>query len=407
MSLPTNSAQILSVDRAAVARSASAKLRALAPQFERTPALIGFDGFIDSIIRPVATRHDMSPHGFTRQATIPEFAARCGAAAGKSTNIELVVEEQRFGGNGPLMASAVGRVGLPVTYVGAVGSPGNASQLHPIFRPFADRCREVVPVAAPGLTDALEFDDGKIMLGKPASLQEVSWTGLQHVLGRERLIAMFDRARLIGIVNWVMMGAVGSIWEGLTREVFPALSKADRRVFIDLCDPAKRTSTDIAHAMEQIRALDRVVPVTLGLNLSEAEQIARVLGVDAFAGSANRSEGQAVRGAAIAIREKLGIACVVVHPREGAGAAQRVGGVGNGVEAAWIDGPFISHPKLSTGAGDHFNGGFALAQSLGLSLPECLATGVAVSGSYVRDAGSPTLERLTEFLGDLPSPERD
>jgi hypothetical protein len=30
-----------------------------------------------------------------------------------------------------------------------------------------------------------------------------------------------------------------------------------------------------------------------------------------------------------------------------------------------------------------------------------------VSGSYVRDAGSPTIERLTEFLGDLPSPERD
>jgi sugar/nucleoside kinase (ribokinase family) len=109
--------------------------------------------------------------------------------------------------------------------------------------------------------------------------------------------------------------------------------------------------------------------------------------------------GQRVSQAAAAIRELLGLDCVVIHPREGAGAADASGASG------WFDGPFTAHPKLSTGAGDHFNGGFAFAQVHGLSLEECLATGCAVSGAYVRDASSPTRERLTAFLGDLPGPE--
>ena len=106
-----------------------------------------------------------------------------------------------------------------------------------------------------------------------------------------------------------------------------------------------------------------------------------------------------VRHAAETIREKLSLDTIVIHPREGAGAANAAG------HSAWFEGPFTAHPKLSTGAGDHFNGGFAFAQVNGLTLEESLATGCAVSGAYVRDAQSPTRERLVGFLSDLPGPE--
>jgi hypothetical protein len=36
---------------------------------------------------------------------------------------------------------------------------------------------------------------------------------------------------------------------------------------------------------------------------------------------------------------------------------------------------------------------------------QALALGCGVSGAYVRDAQSPTRERLIEFLRDLPAPE--
>jgi sugar/nucleoside kinase (ribokinase family) len=89
---------------------------------------------------------------------------------------------------------------------------------------------------------------------------------------------------------------------------------------------------------------------------------------------------------------------VQIHLRRGAAGATRT-------EAAWFDGPFTRTPRLSTGAGDHVNGGFSAGQVLGMPLAECLALGCAVSGAYVRDAASPGLERVAGFLRALPGPE--
>lgn len=380
-----------------IATSAATKIGALA---RTESALVGFDGFIDSIIHMVDVRHDMSPSGYVRLKTISAFAARCADASGKSTNIEQVLLEDRFGGNGPLMAGGLAQLGMKVDYVGAVGQ-GPSLALHPVFAPFAARCRRVVPVAEPSTTDCLEFDDGKLMFNNTANVQQVTWERLVERVGLDSLRAMVDEAALLGIVNWSLLGGVPGIWRGLVREVLPRASAKARRVFIDLSDPAKRTDGDIRGALEHLRELEAApgVAVTLGLNLSESQRIASVLGLGVYGEGSMATLGQRVSQAAAAIRERLGLDCVVIHPREGAGAADASGASG------WFDGPFTAHPKLSTGAGDHFNGGFAFAQVHGLALEECLATGCAVSGAYVRDAASPTRERLTAFLGDLPGPE--
>ncbi len=98
------------------------------------------------------------------------------------------------------------------------------------------------------------------------------------------------------------------------------------------------------------------------------------------------------------IREKLNLHCVVVHPRRGAAAA-------TAGEHGAFSGPFIKEPKISTGAGDHFNGGFCLGRLLGLNLEESLCVGTATSGYYVRTGVSPTATQLAEFIGELPAPE--
>ena len=369
-----------------------------AQRADACPALVGFDGFIDSIISVVHRRATLDMDDYEPVRTIPDFAARVGSAAGKSANIELVVREQRFGGNGPLMAGALGRLGLPTTYVGAVGSEEDHTALHPIFAPFAERCAEVLCVAPPALTDALEFDDGKLMLGKTANVQIPTWDHLKRSIGLGRLREIVAASSLLGIVNWVMMGGVEGIWRGLMDEVLPALGDdgRSRRVFIDLADPAKRTDEDIARALACIRELDAVVPVTLGLNLSESQRVARVCGAAPFDDVHNVGMARAVRETAVSIRGAIDIDCVVVHPRQGAAASNRAGAT------AWFEGPFTSSPRLSTGAGDHFNGGFSFAQVAGLPLDECLAVGCGVSGAYVRDAMSPNLARLVEFLRDMP-----
>ena len=65
---------------------------------------------------------------------------------------------------------------------------------------------------------------------------------------------------------------------------------------------------------------------------------------------------------------------------------------------AYAAGAFCERPKITTGAGDHFNSGFVTARLLGLAPVSALTVAVATSGFYVRTALSPTLKDLEEFI---------
>ncbi len=387
--------------RTALARRAADALGGIDAQAALSMrSLVGFDGFVDSIIRVVDQRHSMKPDDYKRIGTIPEFAARCGAAANRSANIELVVTDVRYGGNGPLLSSALGSLGSPVTYIGAVSLEDDWDTLDPIYQPFADKCERVIPLCPPGRTDALEFDDGKIMLGKPESVQRVTWDRIKEVVGLENLIGMIERVSLISVVNWTLVGGVEGIWDGLCTDIFPRLSgERAQRMFIDLSDPAKRTDEDIVRAVGKIGELQKYLPVTLGLNLAESGRVAQVIGLDTHDDEHNLPLSEVIPETAVRIREKLGLECVVIHQHTGAGAADSAGDWG------WFSGPYTRKPRISTGAGDHFGGGFSFAQMAGLGLGESLAAACGVAGAYVRDAVSPGRQRLVQFLRDLPVPE--
>lgn len=362
-------------------------------------AVVGFDGFIDVIIRVVDRRRTMAYEDFESIRTIEAFAERLARAAGRSANIEFVTSERRFGGNGPLLAGALGRLGLSTTYVGAVGREDDPTTLHPIFEALAERCREVIAIAPPSVTEACEFDDGKLMFGHAYNSTLVTWTRVLEVVGLERTRALVDAAALVGIVNWTMLGGVEGIWQGLINDVFPHIAPKRRRLFIDLSDPAKRTDTDLGRGLGLVSALNQHADVTLGLNLAESQRIARVVGVDVPRGAEGTGQHEDVCRAAASIRGALGIDTVVIHRRDGAAADSA------GEPAVWFDGPFTRNPQLSTGAGDHFNSGFAAAQVLGFGLAECLAVACATSGLYVREAFSPNATRVASFLEALPAPE--
>ena len=377
-------------DRPSIARSTADRLEAIARGGGMPRAIVGFDGFVDHIKHMVASRTSMAPREYHRIRTIGEFAARCAAAAGKSTNIEQVPLESRFGGNGPLMAGALASLGMATTFIGAIGD----GAVEPVFERFARRCEEVFPICASSHTDCLEFEDGKLMFNDTGAMQRVTWDLVTQRVGLARLREIFGRSALLGVGNWSLLGGVEAIWRGLARDVLPGLA-GGRRMFVDLSDPAKRTDADIGAMLELLGELERTLALTLGLNLAEAQRIARVVGLRPLGDS---PAGAEIAHAAGELRARLGLDCVVIHPRHGAAAGTASGG------GAWFDGPLATHPRLSTGAGDHFNAGFALAQVLGLGLGECLACAVATSGAYVRDAVSPSLPRLCEFLRDLPAP---
>jgi sugar/nucleoside kinase (ribokinase family) len=367
----------------------AAALRQNKPALGEITALVGFDGFVDEICQVVEQRGAAGEA--TVVSTIEHFAGKIARAAGQSSNYEILVREVRHGGNGPIMAHGLARLGLDVTYVGAVGHP----DIHPVFAELARRA-DVRGIAAPAHTDALEFNDGKLMLGKLEPLSQVSWENLTQRLGAETFEHLLARSRLIGLVNWTMIPQMSRIWAKLIKDFFPNLpdSRHGRRaVFIDLADPEKRTADDLDYALKLLSRMQPFADVTLGMNLKEAQQVCRIMNLSPPGGDL-----PAIRAAAAGLRRALGIDCCVIHPRNGAAAAGEAG------EAAF-DGPFVREPKISTGAGDHFNAGFMLGRLLGLPLDQCLCTGVATSGFFVRTAKAPTLEDLAEFIDDLPGPE--
>jgi hypothetical protein len=343
-------------------------------------ALVGLDGFVDRIIHAVAQRHGPGDQ-YVPFPSLAEFGERIVAAAGKSTNVELYVLREQFGGNGPLLASALLTAGLPTRYIGALGHPA----INPLFAPFAKRT-QAISLCNPGVTHALEFPDGKLMLGETTSVEEISYARILAAVGEGVFLDLLARSNLIALVNWTMIPNMTAIFEDLLTKALPNLDNRPRHFFFDLADPAKRPRAELLGALRTIARFQNFGQVTLGLNLSEAQQCAAVLNI-AFAASAPED----VQLAANRIRQSLDVGCVVIHPINGAACATRDGDW-------WVDGPHCEKPAITTGGGDHFNAGFMAAQLLGLPPPCGLTTAVAVSGYYVRNAQSPSLGEVAGFL---------
>lgn len=376
------------LSREQVCELTSRKLtQAAAGDLKAVKALIGLDGFVDEIISVVDKRHGAGDK-YEVVRMIADLGGKITEASGKSCNYELVVKQRKLGGNGPIMANALAAAGIDVTYVGNLGYPN----IDPVFEDLARRAH-VVSIGDPAHTDALEFEDGKLMLGKLSPLDDVSWDNLIARVGRDRLKSMMSDARLIGMVNWTMLPHMSRIWAKLLDEVIPNIERHQRKLFVDLADPEKRTHEDILDALKLLTRFQDQVDVILGLNLKESLEVADVLGLPGV----SDPEG-AIEENAAAIRKELRLSCVCIHPRRGAAAA--VDG-----HSATFAGPFVQQPKISTGAGDHFNAGFCLGRILGLSLEESLCTGVGTSGYYVRHAESPTAKQLAEFIAHLPAPQ--
>lgn len=358
------------------------ELRTAAHRRDGVLAVVGLDGFVDTIVTPVALRTGQGEQ-FEPIPTIEDFGRRILAAAGKSTNLEFYPRMDKLGGNGPIMASALLAQGFSLKYIGALGRHA----IHPVFQEMASR-GEVISLCDPASTIAVEFDDGKLMLGQMRSFDELTYERIVEKMGEPALARALGAADLVAMVNWTMIPGMTEIFRALLERICPLLPARDRVFFFDLADPEKRSREDLLSALDLVARFGAFGQVTLGLNLKEAQQVHHALG---FAGLPEDEAG--LRAIAADIRARLQLATVVVHPKESAACATAAG-------TWWIPGPYAAKPLITTGAGDHFNAGFTFGQILGLSPSSCLVAGVCTSGHYVRTAQSPSPTDLETFLAN-------
>jgi sugar/nucleoside kinase (ribokinase family) len=187
-----------------------------------------------------------------------------------------------------------------------------------------------------------------------------------------------------------MLTYMSDIWSSVLKEICPTMKGPRRKLFIDLADPEKRTSEDIRRALELIAEFQKYFDVILGLNEKESHEIGENLGLT----TGNSSPG-GLQKLCQEIYGRIRIDTLVVHPTAFAVASGPDG-------TALVEGPFTPKPKITTGAGDHFNSGFCLGKLLGLPTAQCLLTGVTTSGYYVRTAQSPAVADLAGMLRQWP-----
>lgn len=343
--------------------------------------VLGFDGFVDEIIHVVDKRQNSE--SFTRINTISNLAQRIDKASGLSTNIELVNQVTKIGGNGPIMCNALSKHEANITYIGALGYP----QIHEVFREMESNAK-LYSIAESGHTDALEFLDGKLMFGKMTSLKDVNYERLIDSISKEKLIQLLDDADLFAAVNWSMLPNMTSLFKKIISDILPLLKQKEKLpiMFVDLADPEKRESAEIKEMIDLLKSFNSHFRVILGLNKKEAYDVAAVLGL-----IPNQHENISLGSLNQLLYDYTKIHGIVIHPVD-----QSCTIINH--EFALEKGPLCANPKLTTGAGDNFNSGFILGLLLDQNPSHSLLMGMATSGYYVRNAKSPNYKELIQFI---------
>jgi hypothetical protein len=339
---------------------------------------VGFDGFVDAIMRVILAKPNHSESTFFQY--IQDFGGYIEQRAGKSFSLETEEIRQKLGGNMPITAYALAAAGLQVNAVGALGLP----YIHPVFRALPANC-QLYPIANPGLTSALEFADGKIMLAQMQHLHQLNWPKIKNILGLEKLVALYQNSDLISLLNWSELDGSSTIWQGLLRDVFPRLnfSAKPKTVFFDLSDCSKRSDEAIREALQLIKQFGIFCAVVLSLNRNEAQLIYRAL--------LQLNPPDNLNALGDELYRVLDLDTLVIHTAQDT--------------LAW-HGPrvyrnqpfFIPQPNLSTGAGDNFNAGFCMGLLLNLEVELCLLLGNTVASRYIQDGESPSLSAIVQHL---------
>ncbi|MHA1712509.1 MAG: PfkB family carbohydrate kinase [Candidatus Ranarchaeia archaeon] len=352
-----------------------------------THVLVWPDGFIDEIFDVVDTR--LSSERYTRINTIGQFAKRINAYRERSGSIELVLRIRKYGGNAPYFAGAISNFGVPTTLIGCLGHPEDG--ILPLFNSLKERC-QLITIAEPAYTEALEFKDGKIFLGRHKALHNVTWQRILKWVRQERLHELIEKTILFVQVNWAMLPHLDKIWRHLIQDIFPSLTPRlngnRRQMFIDLCDPTKRGQKALQTALHIISDFQDYFDVTLGLNENEATRVTQALSIpfpsfEAWTQIANQ------------ICSQLSIRTVTIHRTKEAVACEHVAGK---EVLEKVDGFYTQSPLILTGGGDHFNAGFCLGVLCNWPLKSRLLTGVAASGAYVRTGESPRIQDLAKLV---------
>ncbi|MFC6861851.1 hypothetical protein ACFQGE_00050 [Halomicroarcula sp. GCM10025817] len=348
----------------------------LPAEFPGGKLAFGFDGVVDNVRTMVETRQSPTEYERLERLSDLEDLLSDSVAKGSSLTIEWEKEGTRTGGHACHLSRAFNKLDANTLMIGTYGQP--------VQEPFTTEFSEstLLTIGEPGFCDAVEFDDGKLMISETSEAASLDWEKLTERVAVERVADALDGRDLLGVGYWNVTSALPELLDRLVEETWPLQDSPPDRIFLDPGDIRNLPDDQIQQGAAHLEAINRKVPVTVSANKSETEKIAGADGGEASG---------TLRSDAKSAHEILGIDQYVGHGRtESAGISQ--------TRSTAIKVPTTDSPSMTTSAGDHFNVGFIIAHLAGLSLPAAMVVGNAVAGSFVRNGVPPTYDDIYAFV---------
>jgi len=344
---------------------------------------LGFDGYIDSLYSLVLSRS--SAKKWTRMNTMKSFGELLVDVAGSSANIERVLKKRIFGGFAPNTSRALSALGVKIFLVAALGIPN----INDFYQ--EQEGVESISISNPGETLGLEFDDGKVMITDFAPILNIDWSTILKSVKREHLIQRLEKSNIMGFGHWALIPNLNDIWQHFLDDLFPSISNLKEKIFfVDIADIRKRSRQDLLDLVKILQKIDQQVPVMLSANDLEVYFLSKVLdNVKTFAPYQENSTDYIDGGKRL--NTEMDLSYLVIH-------SPHFATISTVEDHCWITEGFTSKPKFTVGAGDYFHSGTVLALSCGLSPPEAILMGNALTAIFVRTGNSPNFNQLSQFI---------
>ncbi len=357
------------------------KLSAIQEQPSQQKALIGFDGYIDLIQKVVKSSTNSSKEYYS---CLREMGLHISSAADKSAQLEICTLTRKAGGNAPIMANALAHLGIRNYCVGTMGYPG----IQDCFLQMHENCT-LVSVGEPGTTNALEFDNGKLMLSETSTFDSLDLNYILNLKGSSSVSDYLHDSSLVAMVDWANLPLCTQLWKQMHQFISDA-GLLNRTYFFDLCDPSKKTKAEIEEALQLIGSYKELGRVILGLNENEAVKIYNAIHSSSVLPGNSVQLNDMVQN----IYQSVDVDILLVHPNDRSLIATK-----NGI--ATFAGHIVKDPKVLTGGGDNLNAGFCFGLLNSFSIEECALIGMATSGAYVKNGRSPGIPDLIAYLNNF------
>jgi hypothetical protein len=342
-------------------------------------ALVGLDGFVDKIQNPVQFQ---SKKRCVYYKSLSDFGQRVKEASGQSAQIELHTNTVKLGGNAPIYANALAHLAINNICLGTFGIP----EIHPVFQKI-HRGSQLVSLGNAAETNALEFDDGKLILSELSTFSHLDWMQVKSQVDINYLAEQAAKVQLFGLVDWCNLTHASNIWTGIFEDLVQPYVKQRPHFFFDLADPSKKSTKEVKEVIDIINGFSAFGPVTLGLNENETIRLAGFLGISGDVTDDLKSLVSLGRK----LFDFMGIDRLLVHPIDGCISIDHS-------KELYLEGRLVEHPKVSTGGGDNFNAGFCFGLLNGYKDLESMVCAMATSGAYVQNGRSPDLKALIDYM---------